>query len=73
MMEKNVTVSSQPNSSTTYRIQEILNRPDKNNRYGQIKTTLLKIFDKTQEENHQILLNMDNLGNRKPSNLSQEM
>lgn len=73
MMEKNVTVSSQPNSSTTYRIQEILNRPDENNRYGQIKTTLLKIFDKTQEENHQILLNMDNLGNRKPSNLSQEM
>jgi len=73
MMEKNVTVSSQPNSSTTYRIQEILNRPDENNRYGQIKTTLLKIFDKTQEENHQILLNMENLGNRKPSNLSQEM
>ena len=73
MMEKNVTVSSQPNSSTTYRIQEILNRPDENNRYGQIKTTLLKIFDKTQEENHQILLNMENLGNRKLSNLSQEM
>ena len=27
-----------------------LNRPDPNNRYGQIKSALIKIFDKSQEE-----------------------
>ena len=37
-------------SSTAYKLQGILKRPDKNNRYGQIRTILIKMFDRTPEK-----------------------
>ena len=59
-------------NNTAERVQNIILEPPKNP-YDAIKAALIKTFGRTQGEKDQELLNLNGLGNKKPSELLQHM
>ena len=58
---------------TADRVQAILLNPPEATPYDAIKKALIKAFGKSQEQKDQELLNLNGLGDRKPSDLLQHM
>ena len=61
------------NSSTARRVQAVLENPPPVGKYDRLKSALLNAYEATQLQKDQELLNLNCLGDRKPSELLQHM
>ena len=60
-------------STTARRVQAVLENPPATDKYITLKSTLLEAYEATQLQKDQELLNLNGLGDRKPSELLQHM
>ena len=60
-------------SSTARRVQAVLENPPLVGKYDRLKSALLNAYEATQLQKDQELLNLNGLGDRKPSELLQHM
>ena len=60
-------------STTARRVQTVLENPPPRDKYETLKATLLNAYEATQLQKDQELLNLNGLGDRKPSELLQHM
>ena len=60
-------------SSTACRVQAVLENPPPVGKYDRLKSALLNAYEATQLQKDQELLNLNGLGDRKPSELLQHM
>ncbi|KAK3773542.1 hypothetical protein RRG08_022254 [Elysia crispata] len=60
-------------SSTARRVQAVLENPPPVGKYDRLKSALLNAYEATQLQKDQELLNLNGLGDRKPSELLQHM
>ena len=60
-------------NNTAERVQSIILSPPEENPYDELKQTLIDIFGKSQAEKDQEILDFNGLGDKKPSELLQQM
>ena len=60
-------VVSALNFKTAEEVHDVLLNPTEVNKYGNLKKTLIKVFGKSQAQRDNELLNLNGLGDRKPT------
>lgn len=60
-------------STTSRRVQSVIQNPPESGKYQALKSALLEAYEPTQTQKDNILLNLNGLGDKRPSELLQEM